>query len=321
MIILNVENIYQDLRAPRGRLLSRRTLQDFGLTADILQAGEQLEGTGIVLMKMGEENVPSIDEFIEAEDPGSTIGFDGRVIDEKLGTALENKFTVIHDIDLVGDMWAGRPEIEPSEIYELDLTVTGEDHDSKLYKLRSEMRDADYILVSKLEEIAWLYNLRGSDIDYTPVFYSFALISKENELLYVKDKCFSSSWGNVEVKPYEEIFTDLKSLKNCKIMLDKNSVSYALFKSFDSSVEKVMCKSPLEQMKAVKNSAEISATKAAHMKDGAAMVKFLYWLKSNIGKTEITEISAADYLENAEGSRAHTTLASQLLRDTKNTEL
>lgn len=262
-----------------------------------LQAEEQLAGSGITLMKMGEQGVPTIEVYLNEQQPGTVIGFDGRVISHKTGTELEAKFTLVYDLDLADEVWEERPEIVPSEIYALDISVTGEEYEEKLKRLRSQMGDADYLLLSRLEEIAWLYNLRGNDINHTPVFYGFSFISKNDAVLYVKDETFYETEGFGDIKPYENIFGDLKELRNCRVMLDENSVSYSVFKSFDSTVDKILCKSPAEKMKAVKNSTEIAATKNAHIRDGAAMAKFICWLKNNIGKTEITEISAADYLE------------------------
>lgn len=275
--------------------------EDFaGLWTDgryFIQAKEQLKETGISLMKMGEKDVHGVEEYINMQEKYLTIGFDGRVISESLGKSLEKNFNIIYDMDLVGEIWNDRPEIVPSHIYELNADITGEESDSKIKRLRHEMGEADYILISRLEEIAWLYNLRGSDIAYTPVFYAFALISKDDSVLYVKDETLCKSNVIGSVKKYEDVFTDLKAIKNCTVMLDENTVSYTLSEIFDSSVQKIICKSPVEKMKAVKNPVEIAATKNAHIKDGAAMVNFLYWLKENIGKTDITEISAADYLE------------------------
>ncbi len=281
------------------------TVDFAGLWTDgryFIQAAQQLAGSGIELMKMGEPGVLTITEYLEAYDGEKIIGFDGRVISREMGESLEKKFKIVHDVDLVDEIWAERPQIVPSHIYELSLAVTGETSDSKLARLRNALNDCDYILVSSLEEIAWLYNLRAADIAYTPVFYAFALVSKDSDDLYVMDKTLQGS------KSYANIYSDLAKLKNCIVMLDSKSASYALSRAFDESVDIVIQDSPIEMFKAIKNETEIAATKSAHIRDGAAMAEFLCWLKNNIRKQknvegttadcrEITEITAADYLE------------------------
>lgn len=256
-----------------------------------IQAAQQLEGSGIDLMKMGQPGVPTVEAYVLAQDSQWTIGFDGRVITEGFGKKLEAHFGSICDMDLVDEIWQERPQIVPSKIYPLPLEVTGETAQSKLKRLREAMGEADYILISRLEELAWLYNLRASDIAYTPVFYGFALISKTEDQLYVMDESFSNA------KSYDAIYEDLAALENCSVMVDQGTLSYTLSKCFGDSVNVMMDKSPVELFKAVKNPVEIAATKKAHLKDGAAMAEFLCWLKTNVGKEVITEITAADYLE------------------------
>ena len=263
-----------------------------------LQAEAELSGSGIELMKEGMEGVPTLDEYIEAlscekHDGKLRIGFDGRVVSAGQGSRFEAFSEVVWDIDLAGEIWKDRPEIKPSHIYELDISVTGETYKSKLAEVRSKMGECDFLLVTKLEQIAWLYNLRGDDVEHTPVFFAFALIDRDTDALYVMDNSFKR--GNL--RPYMQIFDDLKSFESCSIMLDRENASYALVKCLDSSVRIIDSENPIELMKAVKNDTEIACTRNAHIRDGAAMVKFLYWLKNNAGSKYITEISATDYLE------------------------
>lgn len=275
-----------------------------------LQAAQQLEGSGITLMKMGVGGVPDIMEYIESRSSVMTIGFDGRIVSHDMGKQIEDvcghHASTIYDLDLVGDIWTDRPEIVPSQIYEIPIEVTGETTVSKLERLQAEMGEADWLLVSRLEDIAWIYNLRGRDVEHTPVFYAFALISKEEDILYVMDdsyiKCSASSaagYAKTAVRRYAEVFEDLRQLRDCTIMLDKDSVSYALAESLEDSVTCIFCKSPAEKLKAVKNSTEIKATKDAHISDGAAMAEFLYWLKNSVSTGQVTEISLANHLESS----------------------
>ena len=260
-----------------------------------LQAEAELSGSGIELMKEGMKGVPTLEEYIEAlcRQKRLTIGFDGRVISAGQGSSFEAMADIVWDTDLAGEVWKDRPEIEPSHIYELDISVTGETCRSKLARVRSKMGDSDFLLVTRLEQIAWLYNLRGDDVEHTPVFFAFALIGNDTDTLYVMDDSFKRQ----NTRPYMQIFDDLKSLRGCSISLEKSAASYALVRCLHSSVDITDEANPIELMKAVKNDTEIACTRNAHIRDGAAMVKFLYWLKNNAGSRYITEISAADYLE------------------------
>ncbi len=262
-----------------------------------IQAAAQLAGSGIDLMKSGEPGVPEIQEYLEsALAPGSCLGFDGRVVDCATGKKFAEKFRLRIDLDLAGKIWADRPAIKPSAIYALPEAVTGETHEAKLSRLRAAMKEkgASFHLMTKLEEIAWLFNLRGDDVANTPVFYAFALITPEDSRLYVMDESFTGQ----SVFPYLQIFDDLAQLPEGKILLDENIVSYALAKSLPETVTIVNGTNPAEVMKALKNPVEIACTRNAHIKDGAAMVNFIYWLKTNIGRIPMTEISASDYAEN-----------------------
>ena len=268
-----------------------------------LQAADQLAGSGIGLMKMGEPGVPTIEAYLKENLPAdSSIGFDGRVCDFAFGCRLEEIAKVRYELDLVGDIWEDRPAIQPSRIYGLPLSVTGETAASKLSRVRSYMADkgADYHLITKMEEIAWLFNLRGADVANTPVFFSFALIAKTHAYLYIMDETFREE----DVRPYFQIFEDIKTLPEGTILLDESIVSYALVRSLPDNVTIINEGNPVAMMKALKNDDEIKSTKNAHLKDGAAMVNFIYWLKETVGKEEITEISAADYLEQCRRAQA-----------------
>lgn len=258
-----------------------------------LQATAELNGTGIDLMKMGQPEVPTIQEYLESVlDDTSILAFDGRVVDNATGNQYAEKFAVIHNVDLPGEIWTERPQIVPSKIYPLSDDVTGESVESKLKRVRQFMveKQADYHLISQLEDIAWLYNLRGNDIKHTPVFFAFALITAEEDRLYVLDDSFEGGL------PYLQIFEDLSKLPAGTMLLNKEAVSYALCQAIPKAVQIINHENPCTLMKAIKNQAEIEATKNAHLKDGAAMAEFLYWLKSHPEKSHLTEIAAADYL-------------------------
>lgn len=260
-----------------------------------LQAAAQLEGTGIDLMKSGQPGVPTMIEYLKSVlSDGQVLAFDGRVMDFGFGSELESHFAIAYEKDLVDEIWDDRPQIVPSKIYPLDDAVTGESAASKLARVRAFMAEkgADYHLTTKMEEIAWLYNLRGDDVANNPVFFSFALITPTEDRLYVMDEGFDGGL------PYLQIFDDIKKLPAGKMLLDESVVSYALIKMLPEEVSVISEENPVSLMKTLKNPTEIAATKNAHLKDGAAMVNFIYWLKQHIDSEEMTEISAADYLES-----------------------
>ena len=277
-----------------------------------LQAELQLEGSGIELMKMGEPGVPTIAEYMEANLPsGSVLGFDGRVVSCREGESYAEKFKLEVNVDLAGEVWEDRPVLKPSAVYGLPLEVTGASAESKIARVRKAMEEegADYHLLTRLEQIAWLYNLRGDDIKHTPVFFAYVLIGKEKEWLYVLDETLDSALvpSTTEICPYAQVQEDLNKLAAGKILLDKQGnnystgVSYALMKAVPSHVEIIDKNDPCELMAASKNEGEIRSTREAHRKDGAAMVKFLCQLKKWCQSTGPVEnaagITAAEWTE------------------------
>lgn len=271
-----------------------------------LQAEEQLSGSGIELMKEREPEVPDIDEFLKKELPqGSCLGFDGRVVSWREAAKFEDYFKLRWDIDLADKIWDDRPELCPSQIYEIPLSVTGETAESKLKGLRRAMKEknADMHLITSLEEIAWIYNLRGEDVKHTPVFFAFLIIEPEGEKLYVLDDTFKESPAaehlpeTTEILPYFQIFNDLCSLPSGKLLLSKDRVSYAMVKSLPENVTQIDGEDPAELMKAVKNEREICSTKEAHLRDGAAVTQFIHWLKLVVSFGGVlTEAGAANML-------------------------
>lgn len=264
-----------------------------------LQAEKQLAGSGISLMKINQPGVLSIREYLaENLKPESVVAFDGRVVDADFGKSLETDYNIKFDLDLVGEIWKERPDFNGNEIYELPLEAVGETAESKLKRLRLAMEEkgADYHIITGLEEIAWLYNLRGSDVSHTPVFFAFSIISRDEDRLYTLYPIAKVLEGR-ESLPYFQFFEDIKELKKGSLLLDTKKASYTLVKSLPENVEIISDVDPVEAMKAVKNQTEIRCTENAHIKDGIAMVQFIFWLKNNVSKIDLSEISAADKLE------------------------
>lgn len=243
---------------------------------------------------------------------GLTLGFDGKVISMEAGLELNDmNFNIVSEIDLVDKVWQNRPRIIPSPIYDLPLSSVGKTFEEKLSDVRVKMKNktADLLLISSPEEIAWLFNMRGNDIEYTPVFFAYALISRSDCLLFVSQKNLPPTFSLCRTKNYDCIGSYLQTLPKGKTLwLSGKRTNFALYVKISSPATKgpdtdssgavkiIDEPTPVEMMKAVKNTTEIASTEHAHIKDGVAMINFIHRLKHSIGKKEITEISAAKYL-------------------------
>ena len=272
-----------------------------------LQAGIQLKDSGIELMKDGEPEVPTIAEYLEATlSEGNVLGFDGRVLSCALGDtyakiAESKDASVAHGHDLAGEAWLDRPVLSGSDVWAMPESSCGSSFAEKISEVRKTLaaHNANYHLITGLEENAWLYNLRGSDVEHTPVFFAFTLVTPVNVILYA----FEDAFRNVElpegvsIRSYFMVTHDLAELPpTSTLYADLKNASYALIKAVPADCRIIDKPSPVTLFKALKNEAEIRSTKAAHIGDGAAMANFICWVKDNVGKLEMDEISAADYL-------------------------
>ncbi|CEO23808.1 aminopeptidase P family protein [Paraclostridium sordellii] len=292
------------------------TMEEAGLWTDgryFIQAEKELEGSTIKLFKMGEEGVPTTEEYLyESLKEGKTLGFDGRVICAKEGINLEKKLAkknikIVYDYDLVGMIWNDRPDLSTAKAFLLDVKYAGETFSSKLNRVRESMKEknANVHVITTLDDIAWLFNIRGGDVKFNPVVLSYALITLDKVYLFVDKSKLNEeilnelSKENVEIKPYNDIYEFIKTLdKNDKILLDSTKINYAILNNIPSEVEKVDEFNPAMFMKAQKNPIELENIRNSHVKDGVAFTKFMYWLKNNVGKIEISELSASKKLED-----------------------
>ncbi|CEO33055.1 aminopeptidase P family protein [Paraclostridium sordellii] len=292
------------------------TMEEAGLWTDgryFIQAEKELEGSTIKLFKMGEEGVPTTEEYLyESLKEGKTLGFDGRVICAKEGINLEKKLAkknikIVYDYDLVGMIWNDRPDLSIAKAFLLDVKYAGETFSSKLNRVRESMKEknANVHVITTLDDIAWLFNIRGGDVKFNPVVLSYALITLDKVYLFLDKSKLNEeilnelSKENVEIKPYNDIYEFIKTLdKNDKILLDSTKINYAILNNIPSEVEKVDEFNPTMFMKAQKNPIELENIRNSHVKDGVAFTKFMYWLKNNVGKIEISELSASKKLED-----------------------
>ena len=290
------------------------TMEEAGLWTDgryFLQAAAQLEGTTVTLFRMGEEGVPTIPEYLaNVLKAGDVLGFDGRVINAALGeqfAALAEKAggSVYAEEDLVGLIWEDRPPLPDKKVWVLPAEYAGKSAADKIADVRAAMEKegADVHLLTSLYDIAWLLNIRGGDIDYVPVVLSYLALTAERCLWFVREEVLTPelrehlAQTGVETAPYEDFYGWAAAVPaGKKVLLDKKTCNTRLLRSLDGGVQVLDRANPTVLMRSMKNETELANTRAAHRKDAAAMIRFLRWLKTNVGKLPMTEISAADYL-------------------------
>lgn len=291
------------------------SMDEAGLWTDgryFIQAEQELKDSGIKLFKMGEEGVPTIEEYLLEKLPkNSTLGFDGRVMSVKEGQSLANKLAfkginIEYKYDLVNDIWKDRCSLPTEKAFLLGTEYSGESFSDKLSRIRAVMKEkkATTHILASLDDIAWLFNIRGRDVKSNPVVLSYAVISIDSVYLFIdknkigKDIRAELSKENVQIKGYEEVYEFIKNIDEDEVVLiDTSKVNYAIYNNIPSNVQKIEERNPSILFKSIKNEIELKNIRNSHIKDGVAFTKFMYWLKNNIGKIEITEISATQKLE------------------------
>ena len=301
-----------------------------------LQAEMELEGSGITLMKSGEEGVPTAIEFLkkdaekylETHSDEYYVGFDGRVVPMKFGKKLLEELDEISsridrwdeelecyvaaaDIrweeDLADRIWNDRPAFRTGSVWRFPLSSAGAAAKDKLGCMRRRMETSgiSHLLVTDLMEIAWLLNLRGSDIMYTPVFYAFALIEQDRLRIYLPDAAIDNGFpdpfdgeAGYEIKNYEDIYKDIRSLPaGSTLQLDPETVNYAIYDNILKGVKVVEGLTPIAASKIVKNETEIACERDAHVKDAAAVIRTIRWVKETVGREKIRETDVSDHIK------------------------
>lgn len=349
-----------------------------------IQAEQQLAGSTVTLFKMGEPDVPTVHEFLEQNlTEGQCLGFDGRTVGAKEADELAEKLSgtgkvpgsvltdaasgktkkvsIVCDVDLVGEIWTDRSALSCEKVSELDVKWTGKSRADKLADVRKVMKEkeADVFLLTCLDDIAWLLNIRGGDIECNPVVLSYLAMTQQEVLLFANEKAFPDTVrealeaDGVALRPYDDVykyaaglsvkscaddFSDQKeagnlfgevsgdkkdgnSKENCScekellqesagsfmesdnpaarelsVLLCRKKVNSRLVSSIPKNVRIIDEENPTLLPKAIKNPVEVENERIAHIKDGVAVTKFIYWLKKNVGKIPMTELSTADYL-------------------------
>ena len=291
------------------------TMEKAGLWTDaryFVQAEAQLKDTPVTLFKMAEEGVPTVEAYIEQTlKDGETIGFDGRVVNSTWGKRLEEiarkkdgKLAV--EEDLIDIIWNDRPAISKEGVRILDFSYTGKHTCEKIADIRKVMEEkqADMHLLTSLYDIAWLLNVRGNDIRYVPVVLSYLALTKTECIWFVQEEVLTEELNaylkenQIQTRPYDSFYDYVKEIKpNTTVLMQKSVVNYRICNSIPESVTIINEVNPSVIMKSKKNETELQNTRNAHIKDAVAMCKFMYWLKTNVGKIPMTELSVSDYLE------------------------
>ena len=275
-----------------------------------VQAENQLKDSCITLEKMGQEGVPTVMEFIDRHvNDKSVIGFDGNVVMSDFANQLKEKFKdrhikLVYDTDLCDDLFTTRPELPSDNYWLLAERYTGESAASKVNKIRLAMRDkkVDVALLTQLEDVAYTTNLRGNEVSDTPVFYAYMLVTLDKATLYCDINKVSVSVlpylneNGISIASQDNLVKDLASFKKLTIWADLSTTNVNLYESIRKDCSIVNESSAVVMMRAIKNPIETKNLRKAHILDGVAVTKFMYWLKQNVGKKDLDEYSAQEKL-------------------------
>lgn len=285
-----------------------------------LQGAQQLSGSGIDLCKMGEPGVPTVLGWLKEHlKSGMTLGFDGRSMTAGTGismaeTAKAAGASLRFDLDLVGEIWKDRPPMSQAPAWELGLEYAGESRSEKLSALRKNVAalGADTFILTSLDDLCWLLNIRGDDVACCPVVLGDLILSEDALVLYADEQKFSPELrteleaDGVTLRPYLQLYHDIRLFPaDSHVLVDPSKLNYAILKGIPASVTLIEHTNPTVAPKSVKNAVECENERLAHIKDGVALTRFMKWLHENVGKTEITEISAAEKLEQLRGQMEH----------------
>ena len=302
------------------------TATEAGLWTDgryFIQAEQQLAGTGIRLWRMGEADVPDLMDYLaDTMQAGQCLAYDGRTISIQYAAELKKKLEHLQlsyqeNADLPDRLWKDRPPFPKEPIWLLDEKYAGSSRREKLGKVRAVMQEkkAGVHLLASLDDIAWLFNIRGNDIAYNPVALAYALIRQEEAFLYIAPEAVDVNIAEtlrldgVELRPYLQIYDDLAGLQpGERIMMDQASANTALLSRIPKEVTVLYQSNPTTYAKALKNSTEMAHIRRAHIQDGIAVTKLIYWLKQKeqveaIQEGKITELEVARHLEELRKAR------------------
>ncbi|MBE5867502.1 MAG: aminopeptidase P family protein [Lachnospiraceae bacterium] len=278
-----------------------------------IQAERELAGTGATLYKSGQEGVPTILEFLKSNmTKGQVLGFDGRVVGASVGLRYERELAslgvlVSYDQDLAEKIWADRPAFPCGKTFAIPAELSGRSVSEKLEDVRAVMKkeETEGFLLTKLDDLMWLFDIRGCDVECNPVALCYGYITAEQTFLFIQPEALNTEVqehldaAGVIIRDYKEMamFLNSEVSQGCRVLVDPEHCNYALYKKVQERTEAVDRKNPTELLKAVKNSVELKNMEKVYLLDSLAVTRFIYWLKKNVGKMEITELTAAEYLD------------------------
>lgn len=276
-----------------------------------IQAENELKDSGIDLMKMRTPGYPTLEEYIkENVTAGEVIGFDGNCYSTNaykklLELSEENNFKVEINNDLLDEIWDDRPRVPKDKIILHDINFCGESRTDKISNVREKMKllKVKSFILTSLDDIAWLFNIRGNDVKFNPVVMAYAIITIDEVTLYIdNDKVtddiiseFKSQ--NITIKGYEEIIYDVKAL-TVSVYIDPSKVNASIFKAIPKEVKVIEGTNITASLKSIKNKIELRNLENCQVRDGVAMVRFIKWLKESVGNMKVTEISATKKLSS-----------------------
>lgn len=280
-----------------------------------IQAEKELKGSPLDLYRMREKGVPTINEYLRDTLPeGSTIGLDGRLFNEESIRGMkeelkEKNFKFVLE-DLMDEVWPNRPSMPKEKIIRHDVKYAGKSTREKVEEVRSRMKaeKATAYMISSLDDIAWLFNIRGNDMPFSPVAYAHACLDMDNVVLYIDAVKVSEEIMNeltaegVTVKDYDAIWSDIKELNSDLVVaIDPKRNSHALYEAVSAVAKVKDIKEITTLLKAMKNEVEVENLRKASIRDNVAMVRFLHWIDSSVGKETITELDIEEKLLQLRG--------------------
>ena len=284
-----------------------------------IQAETQLTGSGIEMIKDRQVDTIAVDKWLVQElKPESVVALDGltisaadaEILEQKLGA---NGITLVLDMDLVSSIWENRPAFPQSPVADYPVLFAGISRAEKLAQIRNRLTEskAEATLICQLDDLAWSFNLRGNDIIYNPVFTGYGYVDLQQAILFVEDgKVSQELKGDLEregvcVMRYESIFLFLEKLDPLPFYLDHDRTNSLIYRTITKYCEVINGLSVPTLLKSVKNKVEIAGMREAHVRDGVALVNFLYWFEKNFDKERITELSFAEKLRVFRAEQAH----------------
>lgn len=297
-----------------------------------IQAAKELKDSGITLMKMGEPEVPTMTEYVDQKlQQGWTLCFDGRVLTSSKGSELEeiarkHGGQLRFDLDLCDAAWENRPALIHHPVFVLSEEYAGESVEEKLTRVREEMKkeEAGIHVLTSLDDIAWLYNIRSNDVECCPVVLAYTMVTKDRALLFAEEGFAAGEdtsarermeKAGVEIYPYDRFYEMLSSVaaqaakeeQASGIWIDESRVNFRVLKELQKICVKDQSaqagpvllnrENPTTLMKSIKNETELLHTRRAHIKDAVAVTRFMYWLKKNIGSVPMDEVSVAEQID------------------------